>query len=73
MRRKSHLRKSRYTAASFGCVASAEISRLIAILILQAIGGSGAFSAATAMVKEIYESKRRDQTDNKEVKDRRDK
>jgi len=49
-----------YTAASLGCAASAEIDQLIAFRILQAIGGSGAFAVATAMIKDVFDSKSRE-------------
>ena len=49
-----------YTAASIACAVSPDIYRLIGFRILQAIGGSGAFSVATAMIKDVYDSKRRE-------------
>jgi DHA1 family bicyclomycin/chloramphenicol resistance-like MFS transporter len=49
-----------YTAASLGCAASSEIDQLIASRIFQAIGGSGAFAVATAMIKDVYDSSRRE-------------
>ncbi len=49
-----------YTTASLGCAASSQIDQLIAFRILQAIGGSGAFSVATAMIKDVYDSTRRE-------------
>lgn len=49
-----------YTAASLGCADSGDIHQLIAFRIFQAVGGSGAFAVATAMVKDVYESKRRE-------------
>jgi len=49
-----------YTAASFACAGSWDIYHLIAFRILQAIGGSAAFAVATAMIKDIYDSKRRE-------------
>ena len=49
-----------YTAASLGCALSGDIHQLIAFRILQAVGASGAFAVATAMVKDVYESKRRE-------------
>ena len=51
---------SLYTAASLGCAASMGIGQLIAFRILQAIGGSGAFAVATAMIKDVYDSRRRE-------------
>ncbi len=51
---------SLYTASSLGCVASGDIYHLIAFRILQAIGGSGAFAVATAMIKDVYDSSRRE-------------
>lgn len=49
-----------YSAASFACVGSWDIYHLIAFRILQAIGGSGAFAVATAMIKDVYDSKSRE-------------
>jgi len=49
-----------YSAASIGCAFSCDINHLIAFRILQAIGGSAAFAVATAMVKDVYDSKRRE-------------
>ena len=49
-----------YTAASIACAVSPDIYRLIGFRILQAIGGSGAFAVATAMIKDVYDSKRRE-------------
>lgn len=49
-----------YTAASLGCALSGDIHQLIAFRIFQAVGASGAFAVATAMVKDVYESKRRE-------------
>jgi DHA1 family bicyclomycin/chloramphenicol resistance-like MFS transporter len=49
-----------YTAASLGCAGSEDIYHLIAFRILQAVGGSGAFAVATAMIKDVYDSKSRE-------------
>ncbi|HII05842.1 MAG TPA: multidrug effflux MFS transporter [Methanotrichaceae archaeon] len=49
-----------YTAASLACASSWDIYHLIAFRILQAIGGSGAFAVATAMIKDVYDSKSRE-------------
>jgi len=49
-----------YTAASLACAGSEDIYQLIAFRILQAIGGSGAFAVATAMIKDVYDSKSRE-------------
>ncbi len=49
-----------YTAASLACAGSVDIYQLIAFRILQAIGGSGAFAVATAMIKDVYDSKSRE-------------
>ncbi|MCK9440325.1 MAG: multidrug effflux MFS transporter [Methanothrix sp.] len=49
-----------YTAASFACAGSWDIYHLIAFRILQAIGGSAAFAVATAMIKDVYDRKRRE-------------
>jgi DHA1 family bicyclomycin/chloramphenicol resistance-like MFS transporter len=51
---------SLYTAASLGCASSVGIEQLIAFRILQAVGGSGAFAVATAMIKDVYDSRRRE-------------
>ena len=44
-----------YSAASLACAGSWNIDYLIAFRILQALGGSGAFAVATAMIKDVYE------------------
>lgn len=49
-----------YSAASFACVGSWDIYHLIAFRILQALGGSGAFAVATAMIKDVYDNKSRE-------------
>lgn len=49
-----------YSAASLACAGSWDIYHLIAFRILQAIGGSGAFAVATAMIKDVYDSKSRE-------------
>lgn len=49
-----------YTAASLACASSWDIYHLIAFRILQAIGGSGAFAVATAMIKDVYDTKSRE-------------
>ncbi len=49
-----------YFVASLACASSWDIYQLIAFRILQAIGGSGAFAVATAMIKDVYDSKRRE-------------
>ena len=49
-----------YLVASLACAISWDIYQLIAFRILQAIGGSGAFAVATAMIKDIYDSKSRE-------------
>ncbi len=49
-----------YTAASMGCAGATDIYLLITFRILQAIGGSGAFAVATAMIKDVYDSRRRE-------------
>ncbi len=51
---------SLYSAASLACAGSWNIHHLIAFRILQAIGGSGAFAVATAMIKDVYDSKSRE-------------
>ena len=49
-----------YIAASIGCAASGEIWHLIAFRVLQAVGGSAASAVATAMVKDVYDGRRRE-------------
>ena len=49
-----------YTAASLGCAASGDIHQLIAFRILQAVGASSAFAVATAMIKDVFNSKSRE-------------
>jgi DHA1 family bicyclomycin/chloramphenicol resistance-like MFS transporter len=49
-----------YTTASLACAGSWDIYHLIAFRILQAIGGSGAFAVATAMIKDVYDSRSRE-------------
>jgi MFS transporter, DHA1 family, multidrug resistance protein len=49
-----------YSAASFLCASSADIYQLILFRILQALGGSGAFAVATAIIKDVYDSKNRE-------------
>ncbi len=49
-----------YIAASAGCALSWEIWHLIAFRILQAVGGSAASAVATAMVKDVYEGRKRE-------------
>ncbi|VVB69990.1 Multidrug resistance protein MdtL [uncultured archaeon] len=49
-----------YFAASIACASAFDIRHLIAFRILQAIGGSGAFAVATAMIKDVYDSKSRE-------------
>jgi DHA1 family bicyclomycin/chloramphenicol resistance-like MFS transporter len=49
-----------YIAASAGCAVSGEIWHLIAFRILQAVGGSAASAVATAMVKDVYDGRRRE-------------
>lgn len=49
-----------YIAASIGCAASLAIWHLIAFRILQAIGGSAAAAVATAMVKDVYDGRKRE-------------
>jgi len=51
---------SMYFVASLGCAGSWNIYQLIAFRILQAIGGSGAFAVATAMIKDVFNSKSRE-------------
>jgi len=49
-----------YSAASMACAGSWDIHHLIAFRILQAVGGSGAFAVATAMIKDVYDRKSRE-------------
>jgi DHA1 family bicyclomycin/chloramphenicol resistance-like MFS transporter len=49
-----------YLAASLGCAGSWDIYQLIVFRILQAIGGSGAFAVATAIIKDVFNSKSRE-------------
>jgi DHA1 family bicyclomycin/chloramphenicol resistance-like MFS transporter len=49
-----------YFVASLACASSWDIYHLIAFRILQAIGGSAAFAVATAMIKDVYDSKSRE-------------
>lgn len=49
-----------YSAASMGCAGAPDIYLLIIFRILQAIGGSGAFAVATAMIKNVYDGRRRE-------------
>ncbi|NYT01253.1 MAG: multidrug effflux MFS transporter [Methanosarcinales archaeon] len=49
-----------YSLASVACAGAGDIHHLIAFRILQAIGGSGAFAVATAMIKDVYDSKSRE-------------
>ena len=49
-----------YIAASIGCAASLAIWHLIAFRILQAVGGSAAAAVATAMVKDVYDGRKRE-------------
>ncbi|ABN57627.1 MULTISPECIES: Bcr/CflA family efflux MFS transporter [Methanoculleus] len=49
-----------YIAASAGCAVSWEIWHLIAFRILQAVGGSAASAVAMAMVKDVYDGRKRE-------------
>jgi len=49
-----------YIAASAGCAASLAIWHLIAFRIPQAVGGSAAAAVATAMVKDVYDGRKRE-------------
>ena len=48
-----------YSLAGFLCAGSEDIYHLIFFRILQALGGSGAFAVATAMIKDVYDNKNR--------------
>ncbi len=49
-----------YIAASVGCALSWDVWHLILFRIFQAIGGSAAAAVATAMVKDVYDGRRRE-------------
>ncbi len=49
-----------YFVASLACADVRNIYQLIGFRILQAIGGSAAFAVATAMIKDVYDSKSRE-------------
>jgi len=49
-----------YSLAGFLCAGSGDIYHLIIFRILQAVGGSGAFAVATAMIKDVYDTKNRE-------------
>jgi DHA1 family bicyclomycin/chloramphenicol resistance-like MFS transporter len=49
-----------YSLAGFCCAASQDIGQLMAFRALQAVGGSAAFAVATAMIKDVYESRNRE-------------
>ncbi|HOP46761.1 MAG TPA: Bcr/CflA family efflux MFS transporter [Desulfobacteraceae bacterium] len=49
-----------YCAASIACAVSWGIYPLIIFRVLQAIGGSSAFGVATAMIKDVYDIRRRE-------------
>ncbi|KDE55169.1 Bcr/CflA family efflux MFS transporter [Methanoculleus sp. MH98A] len=49
-----------YIAASAGCAVSWDIWHLIAFRILQAVGGSAASAVAMAMVKDVYDGRKRE-------------
>jgi len=49
-----------YSLAGFCCAASQDIGQLTAFRVLQAVGGSAAFAVATAMIKDVYESRNRE-------------
>lgn len=49
-----------YTIASALCALSSDIYQLILFRILQAVGGSAASAVATAIVKDVYQGKKRE-------------
>ena len=49
-----------YIAAGFACALSSDIWQLIISRIFQAVGGSAAAAVATAMVKDVYEGRKRE-------------
>lgn len=49
-----------YSLAGFLCAGSGDIYHLILFRILQAVGGSGAFAVATAIIKDVYDAKNRE-------------
>jgi DHA1 family bicyclomycin/chloramphenicol resistance-like MFS transporter len=53
---------SLYAVASLGCAASADVYQLILFRALQAIGGGAGTVAGTAIVKDVYRGRRRENT-----------
>ncbi|MBC3795455.1 multidrug effflux MFS transporter [Acetobacterium tundrae] len=51
-----------YAIASFLCAASFNIYQLIFFRVLQAIGGGSASAVATAIVKDVYQDRKREET-----------
>jgi len=51
---------SLYSLAGFFCAASQDINQLIFFRVLQAVGASAASAVATAMIKDVYESRNRE-------------
>jgi len=51
---------SGYTVASILCAASSNVHQLIFFRVLQAIGGGSASAVATAIVKDVYQGKKRE-------------
>ena len=49
-----------YSLAGFGCAASQDINQLIFFRVCQALGASSASAVATAMIKDVYESRHRE-------------
>ena len=49
-----------YSLAGFFCAASQDINQLIFFRVLQAVGASAASAVATAMIKDVYESRNRE-------------
>ena len=49
-----------YIVASIGCAASPDVWSLTAFRVLQAVGGSAASAVATAMVKDVYDGRKRE-------------
>jgi DHA1 family bicyclomycin/chloramphenicol resistance-like MFS transporter len=49
-----------YAIASFGCAASQDVYQLIIFRAFQAIGGGAASAVSTAIVKDVYQGRRRE-------------
>jgi DHA1 family bicyclomycin/chloramphenicol resistance-like MFS transporter len=49
-----------YSLAGFSCAASQDINQLVFFRVCQAVGASAASAVATAMIKDVYESRNRE-------------